>query len=82
MFNAYRNNDNNTITIEGRIDSVNASGAEEMINGLLPEGGEAVLDAQKLEYISSAGLRVLLRLKKSGPPLLDNQRCSRGLRNI
>ena len=55
------------ISLSGRIDSNNAPQIEaDILNELKEKGAEAVvLDAQKLEYISSAGLRVILRLKKS-----------------
>ncbi|MBQ2607367.1 MAG: anti-sigma factor antagonist, partial [Oscillospiraceae bacterium] len=55
-----------TVALSGRIDSNNASQVEQEILSQLPAEGTAavVLDAQKLEYISSAGLRVILRLKK------------------
>ena len=56
-----------TIALTGRIDSNNAAAAEQEILAKL--GGErdctVILDADKLEYISSAGLRVILHLKKT-----------------
>ena len=61
------NKDNLTIPLTGRIDSNNASSVENDIFSAL-EGKDAssvTLDAGDLEYISSAGLRVILRLKKS-----------------
>lgn len=55
-----------TISISGRIDSANASQAEkEMTDAIAGFSGELILDAANLEYISSAGLRVILRLKKT-----------------
>ncbi len=55
-----------TVRLEGRIDSANSAETEQRIMALL--GGnhheKTVLDIQKLEYISSAGLRVILRLRK------------------
>ena len=56
---------------KGRIDSVNAADAEAEINGYLAENPHdtVVIDADALEYISSAGLRVILRLRKSEPSL-------------
>ena len=59
------------IDLKGRIDSSNAPAVEQEIFSRL-EGSErapVVLDCAGLEYISSAGLRVLLRVKKSNPDL-------------
>ena len=61
-----------TVELSGRIDSGNAAEVEKDI--LLSLSGKEVrtleLDAGKLEYISSAGLRVILRLKKTYPDLV------------
>ena len=60
-----------TIDLEGRIDSGNAAETEEGIREAM-EGGEpsmVVLDAAALDYISSAGLRIILRLRKQYPSL-------------
>lgn len=55
-----------TIALSGRIDSSNAAETEMKINEQIGDfKGELVLDAADLEYISSAGLRVILRLKKA-----------------
>ncbi|MBQ6401883.1 MAG: anti-sigma factor antagonist [Firmicutes bacterium] len=55
------------IALSGRIDSGNAPQAEAAIQAFLAEhdGSDLVIDAEDLEYISSAGLRVLLRMRKS-----------------
>lgn len=54
------------VKLTGRIDSANASAVESEINEQIADNkGELVLDAAGLEYISSAGLRVILRLKKA-----------------
>jgi uncharacterized protein (TIGR02172 family) len=59
---------NGTLTIKlvGRIDSVNAGATEkELTETIAREGaGKVTLDCAGLEYISSAGLRVLLKLRK------------------
>ena len=57
--------------LAGRIDSSNAQAAEAEILRLTAGDGNrpAALDAERLAYISSAGLRVILRLKKAYPAL-------------
>ena len=60
--------ENGTLTLmpEGRIDSTNAAAFEKEIAEALAAnpGAALVVDAGKLEYISSAGLRVLMKLRK------------------
>ena len=59
------------IAVEGRIDASNAAAAEEEIFNIKKQnpGKHTVIDADRLEYISSAGLRVILRLRKEDPNL-------------
>ena len=59
------------IAVAGRIDASNAAAAEEKIFSIKKDnpGKHVVVDADKLEYISSAGLRVILRLRKEEPKL-------------
>ena len=59
------------IAVEGRIDASNAGEAEEKIFNIKKDnpGKHTVVDADQLEYISSAGLRVILRLRKEEPKL-------------
>ena len=60
-----------TAYLTGRIDSENAAAVEqEILDGLQGRAvSRLVLDAAALEYSSSAGLRVILRLKKTYPDL-------------
>ncbi len=62
-------NENNTLTIfpKGRIDSNNAAQTENEIMSALDsaKAENVVVDAKDLEYISSAGLRVLMKLRKA-----------------
>ena len=59
------------VAIEGRIDASNAAVAEEKIFAIRREneGKHTVIDADRLEYISSAGLRVILKIRKEEPKL-------------
>ena len=59
------------IALEGRIDASNAAEAEKKIFDIKNQNPEkhTVLDADLLEYISSAGLRVILKLRKAEPQL-------------
>ena len=61
------NNSTVTVLLSGRIDSTNAAQIETDLLAQLAGKGDicVVLDASKLEYISSAGLRVILRIKKT-----------------
>ncbi|MBO6039768.1 MAG: anti-sigma factor antagonist [Oscillospiraceae bacterium] len=55
------------IKLSGHIDSANAAQAEEAINAIRASSSASSLevDCADLAYISSAGLRILLRLKKA-----------------
>ena len=68
----YRVDDNILyIAVAGRIDASNATEAEEKILSIKEANPDkhAVIDADELAYISSAGLRVILRLRKEEPQL-------------
>lgn len=53
------------ITAEGRLDTITAPELEGVIREIVPSVTELVLDFEKLDYISSAGLRVLLSTHKN-----------------
>ena len=59
------------IALEGRIDASNAPAVEQRVFEIKSEHPDkhVVLDADYLEYISSAGLRVVLKLRKECPKL-------------
>ena len=54
-----------TIAVEGRLDTVTAPELESELRDSLGGAQELVFDFSKLEYISSAGLRVLLSAHKT-----------------
>ncbi|MCR5123536.1 MAG: STAS domain-containing protein [Ruminococcus sp.] len=54
-----------TIEIEGRVDTVTSPELEKMINESSDKAESLLLDFAKVEYISSAGLRVLLAAHKA-----------------
>lgn len=60
-----------TLKMDGYIDSNNAKEIEEEIHGLLANTSfeSLIIDAQDLKYASSAGLRIILRLRKENPSL-------------
>ena len=53
-----------TVSLEGRLDTTTAPQLEESLRESMTGIKELVLDFQDLEYISSAGLRVLLAAQK------------------
>ena len=54
-----------TIALEGRLDTMTAPELEAALKDALPGVEELTFDLEKLEYISSAGLRVLLSAQKT-----------------
>ena len=59
-----KNNETTTLKIEGRLDTTTAPELENAINGEGDALKNLVLDFEKVNYISSAGLRVLLTAQK------------------
>ena len=53
-----------TIALEGRLDTVSSPELEKEIDASLENVTSLILDLEKLEYISSSGLRVLLKAQK------------------
>ncbi|MBQ6755881.1 MAG: STAS domain-containing protein [Oscillospiraceae bacterium] len=54
-----------TVALEGRLDTTTSPKLEEELKAELPGLTSLVFDFSKLEYISSAGLRVLLGAHKT-----------------
>lgn len=69
--NTFFDNNQLTLVFEGRIDTSNALNVDKEVMAAYEEhrGCQVVVDAQKLEYISSAGLRVLMKLRKAAGAL-------------
>ncbi len=66
--------DASVVTLAGHLDTNTAAAAQEAMDGLLAGGSrKIVVDCTRLDYISSAGLRVLLatvkRLERDGGAL-------------
>ena len=53
------------ISLEGRLDTMTAPELEKELKDRLADVNTLTLDFEKLEYISSAGLRVLLSAQKA-----------------
>ncbi len=54
-----------TIALEGRLDTMTAPQLEAELKSALPGVESLIFDLKNLEYISSAGLRVLLSAQKT-----------------
>jgi len=66
MLNITKTTENNALTValEGRLDTTTAPELEAELKAALPGVSSLTIDMSKLEYISSAGLRVLLSAQK------------------
>lgn len=53
-----------TVALEGRLDTTTAPDLEEALKDVLEKVDDLTMDFSGLEYISSAGLRVLLATQK------------------
>ena len=71
LINVNKNDDTLIIGLLGHVDSNNSEQIEKEINEARSgyEGKKIVIDADELKYISSSGLRILLRLRKEYPDL-------------
>ena len=64
QINKIADNESLTIALEGRLDTLTAPQLDAEIQGKLDGVKSLVFDFAKLEYISSAGLRILLMAQK------------------
>ncbi len=66
-----------TVVVEGRLDTTTSPRLEEELRSNVEGITSLVMDFEKLEYISSAGLRVLLAMQK-----IMNQQGQMVLKNV
>ena len=59
-----KNNGSLTVSIEGRLDTATSPELDAELKAQFPEITELIIDMEKLEYLSSAGLGVLLSAQK------------------
>ena len=64
MIEIKRNVENTVVELVGRLDTTTAPSLEKMLNEDIGESKNLIFDFKGLEYISSAGLRVLLSAQK------------------
>ena len=64
MIEIKKNVENTTVEIVGRLDTTTAPSLEKTLKEDMGETKNLILDLKGLEYISSAGLRVLLSAQK------------------
>ena len=71
-----RNTDETVIELAGRLDTTTAPALDKTVNEDIGEVKSLVIDLKGLEYVSSAGLRVILgaqkRMQKVGSMKLKN----------
>ena len=64
MIEIKRNVENTVVELVGRLDTTTAPSLEKMLNEDIGESKNLIFDFKGVEYISSAGLRVLLSAQK------------------
>ena len=60
-----QNNEQLTLALEGRMDTTTAPELEAVLDTSLDTVKDLILDMKQLAYISSAGLRVILKAQKA-----------------
>ena len=61
-------NDEIIVIFEGRLDTAASTQTDKDIQPVLTADKDVVLDCEKLEYISSSGLRIFLSILKDAKP--------------
>ena len=64
IINQNREGNQLTIFLEGRLDTATAPELESVVDTALTGVEELIMDLEQLEYVSSAGLRVFLKMQK------------------
>ena len=74
MKTTFKKEDNNLVMyFEGRLDTASALEVEKAVAPLKESSGhDIILDCSKMDYISSAGLRIFLSILKSAKPKGDH----------
>ena len=62
-----KQDDKLTVLVDGRLDTTTARDFEAEMEANLADVSALTIDCEKLAYVSSAGLRVLLKLQKKMP---------------
>lgn len=57
--------ENGVLKLAGRLDTITAKDFSSNIGQFMPDGGNLQIDCTELDYVSSAGLRVLLMVQKT-----------------
>lgn len=63
--NKSMENDKLTVNVQGRLDTATAPELEQALQESMADANELVVDLEGLEYMSSAGLRILLASHKA-----------------
>ena len=71
-----------TAAVEGRLDTTTAPALEAALRSAMTDIQDVIFDFEKLEYISSAGLRVLLSAQKKVREGGDGQVIVRGANDL
>ena len=58
------NGETATLVVSGRLDTLSAPELEKEVDGITADLKELIFDMKGLEYVSSAGLRVILKAQK------------------